>query len=275
MPLPFPDITWLVAEEKLTGTPQALPTSPNGNLNRPLDQLQQNIVYLEGLIGGGGSTDFVSLTDTPGSITANQFVRGNAGGTALEFIALDHDVHLSGRDGSGPEYNHISNAEKSLYDGYDSRVTSLEASPNSIMFPSLATSFSKRREIGVLSTGADLDIFTIDLSASQTENGYAVSFYVRIAAFEFKPVSTPDAILNQWRIFTIQRTNALGFHLGTELDIYNLNTGLTGSLDVTVDTVTGLVTVKLIGTTNAEQYSYSAVVEFFEGTDFTRPIAQP
>ncbi len=38
--------------------------------------------------GGGGSSTWVGLTDTPGSITANQFVRGNAGGTALEFV--DH-----------------------------------------------------------------------------------------------------------------------------------------------------------------------------------------
>jgi hypothetical protein len=34
--------------------------------------------------GSGGSSTWVGLTDTPGSITANQFVRGNAGGTALE-----------------------------------------------------------------------------------------------------------------------------------------------------------------------------------------------
>lgn len=38
--------------------------------------------------GGSGSSTWVGLTDTPGSITANQFVRGNAGGTALEFV--DH-----------------------------------------------------------------------------------------------------------------------------------------------------------------------------------------
>ena len=35
---------------------------------------------------GSGSTTWTGLTDTPGSITANQFVRGNAGGTALEFV---------------------------------------------------------------------------------------------------------------------------------------------------------------------------------------------
>ena len=47
MALPFQNITWLVAKEKPTGTPLATPNSPNGNLNRPLDQLQQNILYLE------------------------------------------------------------------------------------------------------------------------------------------------------------------------------------------------------------------------------------
>ncbi len=36
---------------------------------------------------GGGSETFAELTDTPASITANQFVRGNAGGTALEFVS--------------------------------------------------------------------------------------------------------------------------------------------------------------------------------------------
>jgi hypothetical protein len=37
---------------------------------------------------GGGASAWTDLTDTPASITALQFVRGNAGGTALEFIDL-------------------------------------------------------------------------------------------------------------------------------------------------------------------------------------------
>lgn len=37
-------------------------------------------------LGGGGGGTFTSLTDTPGSINALQYLRGNAGGTALEFI---------------------------------------------------------------------------------------------------------------------------------------------------------------------------------------------
>lgn len=38
-------------------------------------------------LGGGGASTFVGLSDTPGSITANQFLVGNAGGTALEFVS--------------------------------------------------------------------------------------------------------------------------------------------------------------------------------------------
>ena len=37
--------------------------------------------------GGGGSTTFTALTDTPSSITADQCVQGNTGGTALIFAA--------------------------------------------------------------------------------------------------------------------------------------------------------------------------------------------
>ena len=39
--------------------------------------------------GGGipGTTTFTGLTDTPTAITANQFIRGNAGADALEFAA--------------------------------------------------------------------------------------------------------------------------------------------------------------------------------------------
>lgn len=35
--------------------------------------------------GGGGASAWTGLTDTPGSITADKVVRGNSGGTALEF----------------------------------------------------------------------------------------------------------------------------------------------------------------------------------------------
>ncbi len=37
--------------------------------------------------GGGGASDFLALTDTPGTYTANQFVRVNATGDGLEFVA--------------------------------------------------------------------------------------------------------------------------------------------------------------------------------------------
>ena len=42
-------------------------------------------------IEADASTTFVALTDTPGSITANSFVVGNAAGNALEF---SDDLHL-------------------------------------------------------------------------------------------------------------------------------------------------------------------------------------
>lgn len=38
--------------------------------------------------GGGGSTTWIGLSDTPGSITADKFVKSNVGGTALEFVTL-------------------------------------------------------------------------------------------------------------------------------------------------------------------------------------------
>lgn len=36
---------------------------------------------------GGGASTFAGLSDTPGGITADQFLVGNAGGTALEFVS--------------------------------------------------------------------------------------------------------------------------------------------------------------------------------------------
>ena len=54
---------------------------------------------LMGGCAGGGAETFVDLTDTPGSITANQFVRGNSGGTALEFVDPGLTNYLR-RDGS-------------------------------------------------------------------------------------------------------------------------------------------------------------------------------
>ncbi len=45
--------------------------------------------------GGGGASAFTDLSDTPGSITTNGFVRGNAGGTALEFLTEIPDGALS------------------------------------------------------------------------------------------------------------------------------------------------------------------------------------
>jgi hypothetical protein len=42
-----------------------------------------------GASGGGGASDWVGLTDTPGTITAGRFVVGNVGGTALDFWATD------------------------------------------------------------------------------------------------------------------------------------------------------------------------------------------
>ena len=38
--------------------------------------------------GGGGSSNFTGLSDTPGTLTANQYVKVNSSGNALEFVAL-------------------------------------------------------------------------------------------------------------------------------------------------------------------------------------------
>ena len=39
--------------------------------------------------GGGGSSTFVGLSDTPNSFTANKFIKVNSGASALEFTDLE------------------------------------------------------------------------------------------------------------------------------------------------------------------------------------------
>lgn len=46
--------------------------------------------------GSGGSSTFVGLSDTPGTITADGIAVGNAGGTALEFVAALAIAQVSG-----------------------------------------------------------------------------------------------------------------------------------------------------------------------------------
>ena len=53
-------------------------------------------------IEADASTTFVALTDTPGSITANSFVVGNAAGNALEFG--DQTIAKETRRGAGNGY---------------------------------------------------------------------------------------------------------------------------------------------------------------------------
>ncbi|MFA5986858.1 MAG: tail fiber domain-containing protein [Parcubacteria group bacterium] len=56
---------------------------------------------------GGGSSTFLGLTDTPSSYTANQFVRVNAAGTALEFVSPPTDTlaNLSCASNQVPQWN--------------------------------------------------------------------------------------------------------------------------------------------------------------------------
>lgn len=57
------------------------------------------------LVTGGGAANWADLNDTPATITADRAVRGNAGGTALEFAstayltAADADANYLQRDG--------------------------------------------------------------------------------------------------------------------------------------------------------------------------------
>lgn len=50
-----------------------------------------------------GVTTFTGLSDTPDTITANQYIKGDSGGTALEFTALPVDVaiYVPGTYGAG------------------------------------------------------------------------------------------------------------------------------------------------------------------------------
>ena len=51
-------------------------------------------VQVGNLPGGGGSSTWVGLTDTAGSITANKLVKGNAGGTALDFSSVNEADYM-------------------------------------------------------------------------------------------------------------------------------------------------------------------------------------
>lgn len=72
----------------------ANPTLANGEQGYETDTAKMKVgdgvttwTSLAYFAGSGGSTTWVGLTDTAGSITALQLVRGNSGGTALEMIA--------------------------------------------------------------------------------------------------------------------------------------------------------------------------------------------
>jgi len=59
--------------------------------------------------GGGGATAWTDLTDTPASITANQFVKGNSGGTALEFGTIN-TFYEATAGASGADFTTVSAA---------------------------------------------------------------------------------------------------------------------------------------------------------------------
>ena len=68
--------------------------------------------------GGGGASAFVDLTDTPASITASTFVRGNSAGTGLEFInPTSSDVGLGNVDNTSDADKPISTATQTALDG--------------------------------------------------------------------------------------------------------------------------------------------------------------
>lgn len=60
--------------------------------------------------GGSGSSTFVGLNDTPGSITANQFVVGNGAGNALVFTTIDtNDISGLSTVATTGDYNDLIN----------------------------------------------------------------------------------------------------------------------------------------------------------------------
>jgi len=92
MTIPNNNLSWLVEEDKLTGSPKGSPTLPAGNLNEPLAELLLNDQDLQSqitAIGGGGASTFAGLTDTPGTI-GNGIVTGN--GSALSFSPIGTGV---------------------------------------------------------------------------------------------------------------------------------------------------------------------------------------
>lgn len=60
------------------------------------------------IVSGAGVSDFVNLTDTPGTIAADQYLKGNSGGTALEFLTLatlQTNVNYWTKTGNNITYN--------------------------------------------------------------------------------------------------------------------------------------------------------------------------
>jgi len=162
---------------------------------------------------GGGSTDFLSLTDTPSSYTASKFVKVNAAGTALEFV--------SSSGGGATELNDLSDVTVSsnqITFGDADTTAILPADDNGVDLGSSAKSF-KDAYIGndvkllsdsaVLSLGADSDfVITHDGTTGATIFGDPVHIRNRTSAGNIS--GAISLITNQGTNETIVITNSQG-----------------------------------------------------------------
>jgi len=97
----------------------------------------------QGTGGGSGASKFTELTDTPSSITANEYVKGNSGGTALEFVTLSGGGDMTAAvydptsiNSSAFDYTNFINTPTTITPTQSSNITSNNAfrtTPSSII----------------------------------------------------------------------------------------------------------------------------------------------
>ena len=107
-------LTWLKKGEKLQGTDTSTPNSPNGVLNRPLNQLLENDVDLDSRV--------TAIEGATGGVTS---VNGDTGAVTVAPTIHTH-AHADMTGIVGADGIHLTTAEKALYDGLDSRVTTAQ-----------------------------------------------------------------------------------------------------------------------------------------------------
>lgn len=108
---------------ELTDTPAEY-TGMKGKVLK-VNEDETALIFAEDNVGGGegGATSFVELSDTPATLSADKYVKVNAGGTALEFVDAP-----TGGDGSvdlGPLTTRVADVESDV-EGHETRLASAE-----------------------------------------------------------------------------------------------------------------------------------------------------